>query len=252
MVDKQVTIIGCGPAGMLIAHACSQRGLPWKIIAPQAVPSVLGGAQYLHRWIPELECGPAFQLEYIRLGTKEGYERKIYGKLPEGVTTSWDTFPSIVRAWSLRETYWHAWARYYHGIEEATVTLDDLLKLAQNYVVFNTAPLNHLMPDHEYITESVYVSEGHSAAGINQIIYNGLYEDDWYRTSNINGASSFEIPGRFAGKPAPNWRRIIKPVSTTATIPGVHLLGRYGQWKKGVLVDDAYFEACRILDSTGI
>jgi len=246
---SNVAIVGCGPAGMMIAHACWGYGIPFTIYAPEARQSQLGGAQYLHREIPNLTAADeSFQVTYKRRGTEEGYESKIYGKLPAAIRTSWSRFPDVVRAWPLAATYRRAWALYADRIELRGVTLEDVLSWSDERVVFNTAPLPSLMPLGQYFSEQVWIVEGASASGYNQILYSGDLEDDWYRCSNIQGVKSFEFPGDHKSEVvAQVGRKITKPLSTDVDIPGVFLAGRYGRWEKGVLVDDAYFQACEVL-----
>lgn len=250
-MDEPVKIIGCGPAAMMVAHACWEAGADFVMYAPERLMSPLGGAQYLHREIPGLSdmAGDAFDLNFIFLGTEGGYERKIYGALPAGLRSSWGKFPDQVRAWPLVATYRYAWARYSRFIETRTVALEDMLHWSHRHIVFNTAPLPHIMPLANYESEGVYIYEGFSRAGLNQIIYSGNIEDDWYRTSNINGKQSTEYPGHFGKQaPVPGLKLIRKPLRTDVSIPGVHLVGRYGRWEKGVLVDDAFFQAKEVLE----
>lgn len=246
MMDE-VSIIGCGPAAMMIAHACDQHAVPFRIYGP-GVPSVISGAQYLHRDVGVRYDGLRPEsVRYVRVGFEEDYERKIYGRLPEGMKTSWSKFPDQVEAWPLIDIYHHLWSKFYERISRIEVTLEQVLELGERTLTFSTAPLPALMPDATYLTERVAILNGVSTCPPFEIHYSGDPDDNWYRMSNLWGHQSTEYPADFAMEaqlqPDPNLALIKKPLSTDAFIPNVILSGRYGRWEKGVLVDESYFQA---------
>jgi hypothetical protein len=249
---SEISIIGCGPAAMMIAHACDQHGIDFRIYGP-GKPSFISGAQYLHR-----DVGVRFDglrpepVRYVHLGDEETYEWKIYEKLPEGLSTSWKKFPAgDVEAWPLIGIYQYLWGKFYEKISMIEVTLEQVMELGDRTITFNTAPLPALMPDAEYETEDVAILNGVSKANPFEIVYNGTMQDAWYRSSNLWGYQSIEFPAWVYYKDRmdkdPNVRLIQKPLKTDAFIPNVHLSGRYGRWEKGVLVDESYFQAIEII-----
>lgn len=245
----EVSIIGCGPAAMMIAHACDQHNVPFRIYGP-GVPSVIGGAQYLHSDVGVRYDGLRPEpVNYTHTGTEAEYERKIYGKLPEGMATSWTKFPDgQVEAWPLIGIYQHLWSKFYGMISQMEVTLEQVMELGERTLTFNTAPLPGLMPDATYLTEEVAILMGVSWAEPFSIVYNGDPETYFYRSSNLWGFESTEYPRAYydsvdAMRGDPNVKIFKKPLSTDAFIPNVILSGRYGRWEKGVLVDESYFQA---------
>lgn len=103
-----IAILGCGPAGLLVAHAAKQRGHGYEIFSKKR-PSVLGGAQYLHRHIEGLTPPkPEAMVEFRHLGTQAGYASKIYDD--PTFRTSWDQFDEgIHEVWNLRSAYERLW-----------------------------------------------------------------------------------------------------------------------------------------------
>ena len=246
---NEVSIIGCGPAAMMIAHACDQHGVDFRIYGP-GVPSEIGGAQYLHRDVGVRYDGLRPEtVRYVRQGSSQGYETKVYGALPPGLETSWSKFPDEVEAWPLIGIYQHLWSKFYHKISiVGPVTLEQIMELAEHTLVFNTAPLPSLMPLGQYATEECLILMGLSWAPPFTIVYDGTPEKKYYRSSNLWGFESTEYPISILAETPwlstdPNVRRIKKPLSTDVTIPNVILSGRYGRWEKGVLVDESYFQA---------
>lgn len=233
---------------MMIAHACEQHGVQFRLYGP-GVPSVLGGAQYLHRDVGVRYDGIQPQpVDYRRTGTADGYESKIYGELPDGMETSWSKFPDRVEAWPLIGVYQHLWSRYYDRISVINATLEQVMELGERTLTFNTAPLPSLMPDATYLTEKVAILMGVSYCDPFTIAYDGTPDVRWYRTSNLWGFQSTEYPiSAYDASPEmqadPNIIVVKKPLSTDAFIPNVILSGRYGRWEKGVLVDESYFQA---------
>jgi hypothetical protein len=247
MSDIEVSIIGCGPAAMMIAHACDQHGVNFRLYGP-GTPSFISGAQYLHSDVGVRYDGLRPEtVRYRRIGTEAGYEAKIYGKLPENMQTSWSKFKEEVEAWPLIGIYQFLFSKFYDKISRIEVTLEQVLELGERTLTFNTAPLPALMPDATYEVERVAILNGHSTAPPMTIVYNGDPEEPWYRMSNLWSSQSIEYPHDFATDAFltedPNVTVVKKPLRTDAFIPNVILSGRYGRWEKGVLVDESYYQA---------
>ena len=244
----KVAILGCGPAGLLAAHACSSWADEVEIYTKDAVPSYISGAQYLHSSIPLLTSkSPFAMIKYVRFGTKEGYASKIYGS--EDAPSSWDKFPDEVPAWPLQEYYDLLWDRWRKNMRELDVDEFRIKDLAGEYdYVFSSVPLPSIMPGGTFTTERVWISNKPSrATDPMTIVYNGFQTESWYRRSNLFGHESIECPQSakaeelaFLGE---GWVLVRKPVACTQQqiLPSnVELIGRYGRWEKGQLVDHVY------------
>lgn len=246
---SSAAIVGCGPSGMVIAHACHQMGLPFIIYAPKK-PSFISGAQYLHSDIDVRAEGLVpKKVHYQWKGQEWQYEKKIYGRLPNGLETSWSKFPEEVEAWPLVGVYHWLWDQYSYRITGNSVTVEWMTELAADgsVIVFNTAPLNRLFPSGKFWKESVQIVNGICFAPPDTIVYNGEPSSPWYRTSNLWGHMSIEYPEAAkvpSGISQYGLVRVEKPLyATDIEIPGVILSGRYGRWEKGVLVDESYHQA---------
>lgn len=240
----RVAVLGCGPAGMMAAWAAKQNGADVTIFAP-GKKSVLGGAQYLHDEIPGIEINPMI-LDYKKFGTVQGYATKVYGS-PKA-SCSWREFtPGKTTAYPLSDAYDAAWAALQDRLVAATVSQAKLYSLIQNFdLTVSSIPKPGLCfnPKHVFTQKYVYIKNKlpdgiSSKIPNNTIIYNGLPDDKWYRASNIQGIVSTEYPDVVLGEP----RKIPKPLENDCDCwPGVMHVGRYGKWKKGVLVHNAYWE----------
>jgi hypothetical protein len=257
MNHKKVIVLGCGPAGLMVAHALTQVGVTFEIMAPFVKQSHISGAQYLHSYVPGLGLrGQEEKLTYVRIGTEEGYATKIYGDVVE---TSWGRFPDAVEAWPLRAAYDALWERYNSHIVQERASWELILDLIDLYgAVFSTAPLIELVPSglkHIFKYQDVWITPGDfqdTSIPYNTIIYNGTVDDAWYRKSNIYGHTSFEFPAEPDDVTLGEVKRIRKPLTYSGPdpIPQIYKFGRYGTWQKKVLVDDAYKDALTTLSSS--
>lgn len=263
-----VCVLGCGPAGLLAAHAATQCGHEVEIISKKQ-PSVITGAQYLHERIEGITEREPEQLWYAKVGTAAGYAAKVYGKHDH--PTSWHVFPDGPQdAWplgaayaQLRHMYWDKVMDIWElggdgGVQQGEITAPDIMGLCDKYdQVLCTIPAQGLCHRHEHQFEGqqVLIMKAPVLPVQNLIIYNGRDGEPWYRTSNIFGYCSSEYS---LAVPAVRNRveqltdglggwRGIKPVSTDCDChqdwTNFHRLGRFGKWQKGVLVTDAYREA---------
>lgn len=235
---------------MMIAHAAEQMGCTFQMVAPKR-KSHISGAQYLHSDVGiRVEGISPTKLHYVRRGDERVYQRKVYPHgLPADKRTSWSKFPGEVEAWPLRAIYDHLWNRYESLIEDAALTMAQLAVIAdhEDTLVFNTAPLNTMGVQKGLWHERVWIVDEICFAEPETIVYNGLMHTDWYRSSNLWGHMSTELPDRAYPPAWTNSFRVLhvtKPLYTTYEAPpGVILSGRYGRWEKGVLVDESYFQA---------
>lgn len=260
MSHRKVLVLGCGPAGLMVAHACTRVGVDFEIMAPFAKPSFISGAQYLHSFVPDLGLrGQEEKLAYVRLGTEQGYCDKIYGGTIPPEETSWGRFPDAVEAWPLRVAYEALWARYGARIVEDRADWGMMPELLQMYgAVFSTAPLVSLVPSamlDRFHWQDVWITPGDfqdEQIPYNTIVYNGTADDPWYRKSNIFGHTSIEFPAEPTDVEAAGAVKFRKPLYYDGDdpLPKVFKFGRYGTWQKKQLVDDAYKTALTVLLSS--
>jgi hypothetical protein len=246
-------VLGCGPAGLLATHALYLNGIVADIVSRKE-PSFIAGAQYLHSAIPELTFEyPEKEVAYRKIGTAEGYALKIYGA--PGMNTSWLRYEEGVHpAWPLEQYYHRLWDLYRDQIYDGDFT-DRALELAllEYDLVVSSIPLKILFPQASYESESIYVVPeppyAHDTELENIIVYNGEARTPWYRHSYLWGTGSVEYPATYtAARYFPGSRMITKPLRSTALNPyeNLVLVGRYGKWEKGQLVDDAFRDAMKI------
>lgn len=276
----KVAVLGSGPSGLLAAHAARQQGHEVNIISPGS-PSVIGGAQYLHVDIPGVTQPEEMEMVvYTKVGTKEGYAKKVYGA--EDAPVSWDIFGiGEYPAWPMERTYQRLWDRLLGDATDvgaegdlgvthipATVQPAQIASLCQRHdLVLSSVPCQALCfrPDHLFKGQAVYTADAPMIGVRNLIVYNGREDDNWYRASNLFGHHSLEISAAMfdtevkdgsvyqdhAGEVSHPLRKGIKPVHTNCDChlhhPNYVRIGRFGTWKKGVLVSHAYNAACAAL-----
>jgi threonine dehydrogenase-like Zn-dependent dehydrogenase len=245
---SKVLVLGCGPAGMLAAHAAKLCDQSVTIISEKQ-PSFIAGAQFLHTAIPGLTLNePDGQVTFVHKGTKEQYAQKVYGD-PEA-PCSWDTYPDgAVDIWNLQRHYLYLWELYEHMVTDGNVFPAMIFNAAMEDfdVILSTIPLQVLFPDANYTSERVRIAD-EVVCSDQKIVYSGRGSDPWYRASNIFSNAFVEYPD---GPAFPGARFVRKPLSNDVVNPHgrLHLLGRYGKWQKGVNVDDAFREALAIVEA---
>lgn len=239
--QKQVLVLGCGPAGLLSAHAAYQAGHRVTIISKKQ-PSFIAGAQFLHTAIPDLTPEkPDGYITFIKLGDEDVYAQKVYSD--PTVKTSWGAYDEGERGvWHLQKHYKALWDEWEDRIFDGSFSQDMCrVALSEFDAVFSTIPLKALFPQGKFYTEQVQILQ-EEACEPGEIIYSGSWDQKWYRASHIFGHAFTEYP---ASPSIENATVISKPLRAEVTLPwkGMHFFGRYGKWQKGVLVDDAYREA---------
>ena len=108
-MTKSVAVLGCGPAGLLVAHAAKLSGWNFTIYSRKQ-KSVLNGAQYWHKPIPEIYSEPRL-VRYRLHGTPEQYRKKVYGEAWDG-TVSPEDYADDHYAWDIRAGYDSLWDWY--------------------------------------------------------------------------------------------------------------------------------------------
>jgi hypothetical protein len=247
---KQIAILGCGPAGLLAAHACRGTGAAVRVYAIKQ-PSVISGAQFLHEEIPDLGCGEAQGIFIEKIGTKEGYATKVYGH-PDA-PCSFDLLETGEHdAWPMLGIYTKLWEMYVDLVRDVRLYPADIKPLMRDYdLVISTVPrplLCNYPGSHTFPGQAVFFDAKAEMASYDEgsfICYNGDSNHDWYRTSSIFGTDSTEystaMPGSWpSDKPLAQG---MKPLSSNCNChKGMLCVGRFGKWQKGVLVHHAYQE----------
>ncbi len=243
---SSVAILGCGPAGLLAAHAAIMRGHYVRIYS-RKVRSQMFGAMYLHRPIPNLtDAAMKFEIDVVKRGTREGYAKKVYGD--ENAPVSWDKFEDgVVPAWSLVAAYERLWIAYAQLIVDIDISQKTLIPIGLNHdIIYSTIPAPFLCvdPSHIFERQAMWVVHGQLTTNINRMVYNGRPEERWYRWSLIRGYRSWEYTVDPRGKPpGTTISNGFKPIRTDCDCyPGIRRLGRYGKWDKHQLTHHGYEE----------
>lgn len=243
----RVPVLGCGPAGLLAAHAVALAGHEPLIISERAVKSEIPGAVYLHEPIPELTSRePDALVRFVKLGTREGYAYKVYGSRFH--PCSWDKFDEGEQpAWVLQAVYDDLWERYSPLIAEQRIDHEAAKMLADAFpLVVSTIPAPALCADNEHAfgSRTVWINRRPQPEvadyGDPVIIYDGRIGAGFehYRTSLIFGHGATEYG---VDQPMYDCVRGTKPLGTDCDcLPGIFRAGRFGRWEPGVLSHHAF------------
>jgi hypothetical protein len=276
ITKKSVCVLGCGPAGLLAAHAAAITGHPVIIVS---VPrkSELGGAQFLHSHIPELTSPiPEAIVNTLAYGDAMTYQRKAYGlgPQPDFVSFSGTWAGRTQQAWSMPGVYDELWDRWGNSITEVRVDHNWVKENIDSFaLVVSTIPRDQLcghreMVDgdptapHRFTHQTINIlpgqcfappDYGHSIVPDMTIVYEGTEQTSWYRSSHLFGHKFTEYGGQVV-TPYPGLRPARKPLASTCDCFNgqVVFAGRWGEWKKGVLIDDAFRTTVRALAARGM
>jgi hypothetical protein len=259
--NKTAAILGCGPAGLFAAHALVEKG--WKVtIFSRKRRSEMFGAQYLHKPIPGLTEGPATTVEYKLIGgTAEAYREKVYGRR-SGISVSPEELGQAHSAWDIRQTYHKAWEMYADLIQPTGIITSgwawNLADSRDYREVISTLPGPDLCEgpeEHMFDSEQVWAVGDAPERGVFcpvteaapfQILCNASRDSGWYRNANVFGYRTAEWPGG-RRPPLDGVASVTKPISTNCDCqPNILRLGRYGEWRKGVLSHEAYEKAAAL------
>ena len=243
-----VAVLGCGPSGLLAAHAVREAGEDVDILSVYR-PSTIGGAQFLHRAIPGVTGPePDGEVGFVYVGTQENYAEKVYGI--RGFNTSWGEWKGLVGVWNLRRAYAKLWAEYEGKITDTQLDHDKVQAVMRSYdLVISTVPLKKICSHpglHRFFEQVVWITN-EEFTGDDMIVYNGIQVAPWYRASKIFGVSGAEYPnGNDLNVEA---ARVVKPLGHECTcFPGLVKVGRYGKWEKGVLSHHAYEDTLKAVN----
>lgn len=259
----EVAVLGCGPAGLLAAHAVAMAGHEPYIIS-QKVKSHISGAQYLHEPIEPLTAAePEGAVMFLKIGDRAGYARKVYGS--ESAPVSWDKFDDgEYPAWSMHSLYEVLWACYHRNIYDYHIKLSDLPEIRDSYpLVISTIPAKMLCINefHAFEGKDIWIVPA-APRGMedfvkdssldNVVVYSGRDCDLWYRASEIFGHVATETArevapdaiDRAAGYTDDDVIPGVKPTSHNCDChPEIKRAGRFGRWERGVLIHHAYQQA---------
>lgn len=259
----RVAIIGCGPAGLIAAHTAEREGAEVDIFSLKE-KSVIGGAQYLHHKLVDLDGHPeAEMIHMFKVGNQSGYAEKVYGD--SSAPVSWSNYaigPQV--AYSLGEVYDLLWGKYEHRVRDYRFRPEDLQgwTTGEEYdYVFSSIPRKAACMDHDRhrfeVQEIILVPMGLTLVP-ETIIYSGRPSDLWYRTSFLDGEGWTEYSKHSLSEEAIEFcydnggRDGIKPLATNcdchlkdALVP----IGRFGTWDKKVLLHSVPFTVSDALAS---
>jgi hypothetical protein len=251
-VKKQVAILGCGPSGLLAAHAAKRAGAQVAIFSHKT-QSQIHGAQFLHEYIPGLKPSRA-NVKFIKVGTKEIYAEKVYGY--GGAYCSWNNYRVGDQiAWSMEDAYQELWRKLEKDIVNIDIT-DDVLDQLENdgyNLLISTIPAKAMCErDYHYFSgQRMWVINTHRPlpGDNNVIIYSGRQTDPWYRFSRLFGHSYFEFGDKqIDHEQLTPMHRGVKPLRHNCNCRRKWMrMGRFGKWEKGVLVHQAFTETSRAL-----
>jgi hypothetical protein len=245
----KIAILGCGPTGLLAAHAASMARVPYDIFSRKE-KSVQGGAQFLHEHIPDLTHVEADGFLRVRKwGGPEGYAEKVYGDRSH--PTSFREFETgLMPAWSLRQAYDELWLRYSDDVVTREITAPFVALMVSKYdLVISTIPLPALCyrrDEHRFNYQAIKITDDIEieTKENNIMCYSGDKRDAWYRTSRIFGVAQTEWPYHRVTR----GREGHKPIGNTCDCHAkVMRAGRFGKWQKGILTHHAFGEVVNAL-----
>lgn len=274
--ERKVLILGCGPAGLIAARTLEQNGLDtdqFDIVADEAQPSRIGGAQFLHRPLFG-ETEPDAMISVAKIGDSYGYAEKVYGK--SGEVTSFDRLPlhrsDEVEAWSLIKAYERLWEDYRPGIHERHIddeAFAEYLNGGEYTEIISTIPPSSYChnPVHDFESVPILIAQSpmDEFPADNFVLYSGRLDDAWYRISCIFGEESLEFGSGGDPQVTEDMRaeanRLnpdhivtgMKPTRTTCDCgfghPHTKLLrvGRFGSWDRRVLLHQVPSQVASIL-----
>lgn len=258
-MTKPIAILGCGPAGLMAAHAVAMSGQDLVILS-KPEKSRLGGAQFLHAPIPGItEQQPDRMIMYRKRGDETTYRDKVYGDEYVPFTSFAGVSDGETQAaWNLGEAYDRLWEQYGGHVNEQNVSPHWLTEHIDDFaLVFSTVPLPMICKVragleagfHSFRVQEIALTTEPYVNDIepDTIVYDGTKDRSWYRASLLFGVHGTEWS--CGPPPVPGIIRDRKPIGTTCTCfldQSVIRLGRRGTWMKGVLTHDAFLGALEV------
>lgn len=265
----KVAILGCGPTGLLAAHACVMNDVPFNIFSKKR-KSFLFGSQYLHQSIPGINnFEDRVEVLYQTNGSPVEYRKKVHGTAWDGIVAP-DDFEEHHVAWDIRQAYNRLWNLY--GAYTIDCQIPDSssgkvnfdfanseLALGRFELVVSTIPrTTWKLPGDNFVSSKGWALGDAPEHGVfvpyntprdNMIICDGTDDVAWSRLSQVFGYTTVEWP-HHSKPPLQNVSEVVKPLrfepgpANNPTKDWLHV-GRYGKWHKGVLVTDAFNEVLK-------
>jgi hypothetical protein len=257
----RIAILGCGPAGLMAAHAVSLQGHE-PVIFSRKEPSKMFGAMYLHSPIYGVNAPkPDFILSVMKVGSAKEYAEKVYGDPQHPV--SFDKYHvGDVPGWDLTETYERLWEMCEDQIRDVELRPGNITDICHEFaLVLSTVPayvLCHMNSVHEFHKKDIWVLHGIDGEAVLPepswlLYYMGDPTVDWYRYTQLNKYQAWE----YSKEPDGDLLRIppfdlttgVKPLGNNCDCyrSNVRRLGRFGKWEKNVLTHHAFAEALAIV-----
>jgi hypothetical protein len=252
--DLKVVVLGCGPAGLMAAHAAAMAGCDIRIIS-KARKSHMRGAQYLHAPIPVASRAAPFRISYTLLGTPFQYRRKVYGDSWDG-TVSPEDLAEDHDAWDIREAYNWLWDTYGDYVQDFDLSSEGLMRAMRSEqvktadFVISTVPATLLCRNNHTFSYSEIWSTDNPIVALadDHVVCNGTGSAAWYRAARIQGWDTVEWSSSISRPPVTPLWQVTKPLKTNCTcLPRIHRMGRYGKWEKGVLSHSAFYETAELI-----
>ena len=244
--DHEIAVLGAGPAGLTAAWVALRYGE--VTIYSIKEPSRQYGAQYLHNPVPFANDEPHGTIKNYFTGTAQGYRDKIYGDDLSPEEVSWHTMPDSQPAWDLRRTYRWLWDRLEHLIVDTPVHEGLLFGATQRCdEVISSVPAHTICSapnSHSFHSYQIGVTPVETVNDDNFVVYNGDPAEPWYRWSQVFGYGQVEWG---YGQAPDDAVSVTKPYDTDCYCwHNIARVGRYGRWRKGVLVDHVIGDVDRL------
>jgi len=249
---SKILILGCGPAGLMAAHAAVLDGHE-VIIMSKPRKSQMFGAQYLHAPIPLASSSPAFDITYELRGTAEGYREKVYGPNFRGEGSP-EYLEKTHSAWDIREAYDFLWNAYGSTVLDRNFAPSAAVQEALDWTIpditISTIPAYLVCRNQcDFFSQKIWSANTSVNIPPDHVICNGGKTPAWYRAANIQGWTTVEWPQE-SKPPIPEGilSSVTKPTGNNCKcFPEIHRMGRYGKWEKGVLSHSAFYETAQLL-----
>jgi hypothetical protein len=213
------------------------------------------------------------KIEYITKGTPTEYRQKVHGKYWDGQVAAEDFIPHHI-GWNIRTAYQRLWSRYGKTVRDKDFRhvgdAAELIASQRFSMVISTLPRKLWSePGDEFIYSQGWATSGELAKAIcygmdnNSIVCDGTDSVSWSRASRVFGHCTVEWPWNDGERPPygneeAKISRLMKPLRCKTSAgngdslvgggPPWVFAGRYGEWKKGVVVTDTMKTVSRALE----
>jgi hypothetical protein len=249
---------------MAAAWAVLRAGHKVHFYANTDQPSVLYGCQYLHAPIPLPKKYSIRQtrVSYRMQGRAEDYRKKVYGSRWGG-TVSPEDLEAEHDAWDIRATYGALWEQI---VRHNRVSLSPSVihhnwiathtaELSRYSHVISTIPATALCAERHGFQSHTILAAGSTMAGddSDEVVCDGTPDASWYRTACVFGYRTIEWPAGTLLPPTVHAVKVRKPLSSDCDChPEIIRLGRYGAWRKGILVHQVFEDAEKIMSDSWV